>query len=64
MLVRPDGEQQPSAWRFPAAWSALLTALWLHRRCVVQSRARQVRRVDWAQSAAMLVRRSAAEEVG
>src|SRR3954468_15928488 len=32
MLVRPDGLQQPSAWRFPSPWTALLTALWLHRR--------------------------------
>ena len=32
MLVRPDGEQQPSAWRFPSPGTALLTALWLHKR--------------------------------
>ena len=38
MLVRPDGEQQPSAWRFPSPGTALLTALWLHRSLVVQSR--------------------------
>src|SRR3954465_3610370 len=37
MLVRPDGEQQPSAWRFPSALSALLTALFLHKQLVVQS---------------------------
>ena len=30
MLVRPDGEQQPSAWRFPSPSTALFTALWLH----------------------------------
>ncbi|MDA0138905.1 glycosyltransferase family 2 protein [Solirubrobacter deserti] len=64
MLVRPDGEQQPSAWRFPSAWTALLSALWLHKRFVVQSRGEVVRPVDWVQSAAMLVRRSAAEEIG
>ena len=63
MLVRPDGIQQPSAWRFPTPWSAFLTALWLHRRCVVQSRGDRVRRVDWSQSAALLVRRSAAEAI-
>src|SRR3954452_18228853 len=64
MLVRPDGEQQPSAWRFPSAGTALLTALWLHNSLVVQSNGDDVRPVDWVQSAAMLVRRSAAEEVG
>src|SRR3954465_11851896 len=64
MLVRPDGEQQPSAWRFPSPGTALLTALWLHRSLVVQSTGEEVRPVDWVQSAAMLVRRSAAEEIG
>ena len=64
MLVRPDGEQQPSAWRFPSAGTALLTALWLHKSLVVQSNGDEVRPVDWVQSAAMLVRRSAAEEIG
>jgi N-acetylglucosaminyl-diphospho-decaprenol L-rhamnosyltransferase len=64
MLVRADGEQQPSAWRFPSPWTALLSALWLHRRTVVQSRGDRVRRVDWTQSAAMLVRREAAAEIG
>src|SRR3954452_11583612 len=64
MLVRPDGEQQPSAWRFPSPGTALLTALWLHRSLVVQSTGDEVRPVDWVQSAAMLVRRAAAEEIG
>src|SRR3954464_9379186 len=64
MLVRPDGEQQPSAWRFPSAGTALLTALWLHRSLVVQSNGDEVRPVDWVQSAAMLVRRAAAAEIG
>jgi N-acetylglucosaminyl-diphospho-decaprenol L-rhamnosyltransferase len=64
MLVRPDGTQQPSAWRFPSVGTALLTALWLHRRFVVQSTGDQVKRVDWVQSAAMLVRREAAEQIG
>ena len=64
MLVRPDGEQQPSAWRFPSPGTALLTAPWLHKSLVVQSTGDEVRPVDWVQSAAMLVRRAAAEEVG
>lgn len=64
MLVRPDGVQQPSAWRFPSPWSAFLTAIALHKRFVVQSEGEAVKPVDWVQSAAMLVRRSAAEEIG
>src|SRR3954470_7925384 len=64
MLVRPDGEQQPSAWRFPSPGTALLSALFLHRRLVVQSRGELQRPVDWVQSAAMLVRRKAAAEIG
>ena|SRR5215213_2204707 len=63
-LVTHSGEQEPSAWRFPGPLAALLTALWLHRRFVVQSRGASVRTVDWVQSAALLVRREAAEAVG
>src|SRR4051794_12643137 len=64
MLVGPDGEQLRSAWRFPSPWTALLSALCLHRRYVVQSRGDRIRRVDWAHSAALLVRRDAAEAIG
>jgi GT2 family glycosyltransferase len=39
-------------------------ALFLHRRLTVQSRGDKTRRVDWAQSAALLVRREAAEQIG
>ena len=63
-LVNHGGEQQPSAWRFPGPLAALLTALWLHRRLVVQSRGARVREVDWVQSAALLVRRDAADAIG
>jgi GT2 family glycosyltransferase len=63
-LVTHDGRQEPSAWRFPGPLTAFLTALYLHRRFVVQSRGADTRRVDWVQSAAMLVRRDAAEAVG
>jgi GT2 family glycosyltransferase len=64
VLLRPDGQKQPSAWRFPGVGTALLQALQLHRRFVVQSGGSVVRRVDWGQSAALLVRREAAEAVG
>jgi GT2 family glycosyltransferase len=63
-LLRPDGSSQPSAWRFPSPRSAALQALFLHRRFVVQSRGEAVREVDWAQSAALLVRSEAAAEIG
>jgi GT2 family glycosyltransferase len=63
-LVTPEGALLPSAWRFPGPGTALLTALWLHRRLVVQSRGERVRSVDWVQSAAVLVRKAAAEAVG
>lgn len=63
-LQRPDGRQQPSAWRFPTPLTALVGALFLHRRYTVQSRGEEVREVDWAQSAALLVRRAAAEQIG
>src|SRR4051794_40888159 len=43
MLVRPDGEQQPSAWRFPSPTTALFTAISLHRALVVQSKGEATR---------------------
>jgi N-acetylglucosaminyl-diphospho-decaprenol L-rhamnosyltransferase len=63
-LRRPDGSPQASAWRFPTPLSALAGALFLHRRLVVQSRGSRTREVDWCQSAALLVRREAAAQVG
>ena len=62
-LVRPDGGKQPSAWRFPSAWTGLLTLLGLRRRFVVQSRGDRVKEVDWTPAAALLVRREAAAAV-
>ncbi len=63
-LLRPDGTLQPSAWRFPTPLTALVGALFLHRRLTVQSRGERVREVDWAQSAALLVRVDAARAIG
>ena len=63
-LLRPDGTAQASAWCFPGVGSALAGALMLHRLLTVQSRGQLVREVDWCQSAALLVRREAAAEVG
>ena len=63
-LLRPDGAEQASAWRFPTPLTALAGALFLHRLFTVQSRGRRTREVDWCQSAALLVRREAAAQVG
>jgi GT2 family glycosyltransferase len=63
-LLAPDGNERPSAWRFPGPAAALAGALFLHRRLTVQSGGEGVRTVDWCQSSALLVRRAAAEQVG
>jgi GT2 family glycosyltransferase len=62
-LLRPDGTVQPSAWRFPTPLTAFVGALFLHRRLTVQSRGERTRPVDWAQSAALLVRTEAARAI-
>ena len=61
-----DGEGNPyaCAWRFPGVRTALVGALFLHRRLTVQSGGPDTRGVDWVQSSAMLVRREAAAEIG
>jgi N-acetylglucosaminyl-diphospho-decaprenol L-rhamnosyltransferase len=63
-LLRPGGAEQPSAWRFPTPLTALAGALLLHRVYTVQSKGSRTREVDWCQSAALLVRREAAAQVG
>ncbi len=62
-LLRPSGIAQASAWRFPTPWTTLASAIGL-RALVVQSGGTRVRDVDWAQSAALLVRRDAAAGIG
>lgn len=63
-LLGSDGAPYPCAWRFPGVGTALAGALFLHRWLTVQSTGKVTRRVDWAQSSALLVRREAAEAVG
>ncbi len=63
-LLDPEGDPQPCAWRLPSVWTALAGALFLHRLLVTESGGDETRVVGWAQSAAMLVRRSSAERVG
>jgi GT2 family glycosyltransferase len=55
---------QPCAWRLPTVGTALAGALFMHRLVVTESGGARTRAVGWAQSAAMLVRRGAAAEVG
>jgi N-acetylglucosaminyl-diphospho-decaprenol L-rhamnosyltransferase len=63
-LLDSDGNPVPCAWRFPGVGTALAGALFLHRRLTVQSGDVGTRRVDWAQSSALMVRREAAQQVG
>jgi len=63
-LLSSGGRPQACAWRFPGWLTAVAGALFLHRGVSVQSNGDATREVDWAQSSAMLVRRSAAEQVG
>ncbi|HEX6152267.1 MAG TPA: glycosyltransferase [Solirubrobacterales bacterium] len=63
-LLDSSGKPVPSAWRFPGVGTAAIGALFLHRRFTVQSKGSVTRRVDWAQSSALMVRREAAAAVG
>jgi GT2 family glycosyltransferase len=63
-LLRPGGQSQPCAWRFPSWLTVLAGALLLHNRVTVQSGGASTIEVDWAQSAAMLVSRERALAVG
>jgi N-acetylglucosaminyl-diphospho-decaprenol L-rhamnosyltransferase len=63
-LLDSSGAPVPCAWRFPGVGTALAGALFLHRLLTVQSKGDETRRVDWAQSSALLVRREAAVAVG
>jgi N-acetylglucosaminyl-diphospho-decaprenol L-rhamnosyltransferase len=63
-LLDGAGRPYPCAWRFPGVGTALAGALFLHRRLTVQSTGAATRRVAWAQSSALIVRREAAAAVG
>ena len=63
-LLSGQGHPKACAWRLPGVGTALIGALFLHRWLTVQSGGASTRPVGWAQSSAMLVRRSAAEEIG
>lgn len=63
-LLDSDGSPVSCAWRFPGVGTAAIGALFLHRRFTVQSTGQTARRVDWAQSSALMVRREAAAAIG
>jgi len=63
-LLDSAGRPVPCAWRFPGVGTAAAGALFLHRWLTVQSKGKETRQVDWAQSSALLVRREAAAAVG
>jgi N-acetylglucosaminyl-diphospho-decaprenol L-rhamnosyltransferase len=63
-LLDSAGNPVPCAWRFPGVRTALVGALFLHKRLTVQSTGTETRPVDWAQSSALMVRREAAAKVG
>lgn len=63
-LLDSAGRPVPCAWRFPGVGTAAAGALFLHRWLTVQSKGSRTRRVDWAQSSALMVRREAATAVG
>jgi N-acetylglucosaminyl-diphospho-decaprenol L-rhamnosyltransferase len=62
-LFDSAGDPVPCAWRFPGVRTALVGALFLHKRLTVQSTGTETRAVDWAQSSALMIRREAAAEV-
>jgi len=65
-VLAPDGTPRPSAWRFPSLGTTLAQALLLHRSLVVQSGSagRGTRKVDWCQSACLMVRVQASATIG
>ena len=69
-LLDPDRRLISCAWRFPSLGTALAQAVFLHRWLVTQDAGttggddERVRKVGWVQSAAILVRREAAAQVG
>jgi GT2 family glycosyltransferase len=63
-LLDSERRPVPCAWRFPGVGTALIGALFLHRIFTVESRGDATRRVDWAQSSALMVRREAVASVG
>lgn len=64
LLMNADGVAQPCAWKFTSVRTALAGVFWLHRVFTVQSGGNETRRVDWAQSAALLLRTERSNAIG
>ena len=63
-VVFGDGRTQDTAWRFPSPLTCLRAAVTLGRGGLTQSDSATPRRVDWAMACALMVRRTALDEVG
>ena len=63
-IAYPDGRHQHSAWRFPTPLASLLSLPTLGRVGIAQSRGDVPRPVDWVMGAALLLRRTALDDVG
>jgi GT2 family glycosyltransferase len=62
-LLSSEGDPVDCAFRFPGVGTALMGAFFVHRWTTVQSTGGRTRKVDWAQSSALLVRRQAAAAI-
>ena len=63
-VVFGDGRVQDTAWRVPSPATCVRAALTLGRGGITQSVGDEPRRVEWAMACALMLRRSALDEVG
>ncbi len=63
-LVYGGGRRQPSAWRYPTPAVCALWALTMGSIGIIQSNRDEPRDVDWVSGSAMMLRRSAIEDIG
>jgi GT2 family glycosyltransferase len=63
-VVFSDGRVQDTAWRFPSPLTCVRAAVTLGRGGITQSSSATPRVVEWAMACALMVRRSALDEVG
>jgi GT2 family glycosyltransferase len=63
-VVFGDGRVQDTAWRFPSPLTCVRAAVTLGRGGITQSSSATPRVVEWAMACALMVRRSALDEVG